>query len=98
MTTCLTCKHWDAKGVSRELFRVCLVFCVVNNTMAVTLAHWRSCGVWSAAADAVVSERVEWLKRNGDTPRVGSLPCASGAGHSLRVLGLLPDFPKGVVW
>lgn len=94
---CLTCQHWDAKGVPREAFRMGLAYCATLNTKAVMLASSRECGRWAAASSDEVGVRQRWLDRiAGDTPGRGSFLSAADAGHSRRDLGLFHDVAMGV--
>lgn len=68
MSTCLTCTHWEARGVPRYAADMGLAFCLTKRTQAVTLAHWRACPQWQSATHAAVDQRTAWLKRRGIDP------------------------------
>jgi hypothetical protein len=52
-------------GLPAYADRMGLSFCLSRNTRSVTMAHWRSCGLWVLASSEVVAQRVVWLRDRG---------------------------------
>lgn len=73
MSTCLTCAHWEASGVPAYAADMGMAFCLMKQTRAVTLAHWRSCPQWQQAKPAAIDQRTAWLKRRGVDPTANQL-------------------------